>query len=168
MTRRQNQWSKLLILAFNEPSLDNNQWNDLTFIAVIHTNWGSSVIQLLFHLFRALKTLHLHSIAAQSLKHQEPIPNSTSSQRHQMGKEQKHQGCQVLFLTVSRGRVLATCPRLLVSSDHIIPTSVPSVQQNLHRQTGSYQPCHEKTCLRGFRPGNSNRPAQPQKLARGL
>ena len=30
------------------------------------------------------------------------------------------------------------------------------------------EPRHEKTCLRGFRPGNSNRPAQLQRLARVL
>ena len=33
----------------------------------------------------------------------------------------------------------------------------------------TYEPCHEKTCPRGFRPGKTlNRPAQLQSLARGL
>ena len=31
-----------------------------------------------------------------------------------------------------------------------------------------FEPRNEKTCLRDLRPGRQNRPAQPQKLARGL
>ena len=30
------------------------------------------------------------------------------------------------------------------------------------------EPCHEKTCLRGFRPGLTNQAVQPKKMASGL
>ena len=68
-------------------------------------------------------------------------------------------------------RKLNTVTRHYASDSNMQCVIIPSYDMMLwHSITAtSYEPCHEKTCLPGFLTrSDSNRPAQPQKLSRGL